>query len=180
MINKVSDLDRDLVSKAMIAIPGSKHALNMFLHGRSKIIYLSVINRKEFIDVYIESLNHSYLRFVFKNKASFESLEKILTLHYSYLRIVYTKDTKSVFSSYINIEWLRAYNKIIRITSKIQQDDIAHDDEKWNNFCESHYDDYMALLSKYLNENTRFIESINKRLEAASDSDKLLAMIGDK
>ena len=180
MINKVSDLDRDLGSKAMIAIPGSKHALNMFLHGRSKIIYLSVINRKEFIDVYIESLNHSYLRFVFKNKASFESLEKILALHYSYLRIVYTKDTKSAFSSYINIDWLCAYNEILRITSKIYQDNIADDDEKWNNFCESNYDDYIALLSEYLNENTRFIESINKRLEAASDSDRLLAMIGDK
>ena len=184
MINKVSDLDRDLVSKAMIAIPGSKHALNMFLHGRSKIIYLSVINRKEFIDVYIESLNHSYLRFVFKNKASFESLEKILTLEYSYLRIVYTKDTHSatysVFSSYVNIGSLCAYNEILRIASIIYQDSIADDDEKWNSFYESHYDDYMALLSEYLNENTRFIESINKRLEAASDSDKLLAMIGDR
>lgn len=184
MINEVSDLDRDLVSKAMIAIPGSKHALNMFLHGRSKIIYLNVINRKEFIDVYIESLNHSYLRFVFKNKASFESLEKILTLEYSYLRIVYTKDTHSatysVFSSYVNIGSLCAYNELLRITSKIYQDNIADDDEKWNDFCESNYGDYMTLLSEYLNENTRFIESINKRLEAASDSDKLLAMIGDK
>ena len=180
MINKVSDLDRDLVSEAMMAMPGSKHALNVFLRGRSKIIYLSVINRKEFIDVYIDSLNHSDLRFIFTNKASFESLEKILTLEYSYLRIVYTKDTHSdtysVFSSFVNIGSLCAYESL-RIISKIYQDNIADDDEKWNDFCESNYDDYMTLLSEYLNENTRFIKSINKRLEAASDSDKLLAMI---
>lgn len=184
MINEVSDTDRDLVSKAMMSMPGSKHSLNVFLHGRSKIIYVSIINRKEYIDVYIYSLNHSDLRFIFINKASFESLEKILTLEYSYLRIVYTKDTRSdtysVFSSYVNIEPLCAYNEILRITSKIYQDNIADDDEKWNNFCESNYDDYMVLLSEYLNENIRFIESINKHLEAASDSDKLLAMIGDK
>ena len=178
MINKVSDLDRALVSNAAM-IPNNKHALDMFLYGESKIIYLSITKRKEFTDVYISSSNHFDLHFCM-NKTSFESLEKILALHYSYLRIVYTKDTKSAFSSYINIDWLCVYNEILRITSKIYQDNIADDDEKWNNFCESHYDDYMALLSKYLNENARFIESINKRLEAASDSDKLLAMIGDK
>ena len=96
----------------------------------------------------------------------------------------YTKDihsdTYSAFSSYVNIGSLCAYNEPLRITSKIYQDNIADDDEKWNDFCESNYDDYMTLLSEYLNENTRFIESINKRLEAASDSDKLLAMIGEK
>ena len=178
MINKVSDLDRALVSNAAM-IPNNKHALDMFLYGESKIIYLSITKRKEFTDVYISSSNHFDLHFCM-NKTSFESLEKILTLHYSYLRIVYTKDTKSAFSSYINIDWLCAYNEILRITSKIYQDNIADDDEKWNNFCESNYDDYIALLSEYLNENTRFIESINKRLEAASDSDRLLAMIGDK
>ena len=184
MINKVSDLDRDLVSEANMPMPGGKHALNMFLHGRSKIIYLSVINRKEVIDVYIYSLNHSDLRFIFINKASFESLKKLLTLGYSYLRIVYTKDTHSdtysVFSSFVNIGSLCAYNESLRIISKIYQDNIADDDEKWNDYCESNYDDYMTLLSEYLNENTRFIESINKRLEAASDSDKLLAMINEK
>ena len=182
MINKVSDLDRALVSNAAM-IPNNKHALDMFLYGESKIIYLSITKRKEFTDVYISSSNHFALHFCM-NKTSFESLEKILTLEYSYLRIVYTKDTHSatysVFSSYVNIGSLCAYNEILRITSIIYQDNIADDDEKWNNFCESNYDDYMALLSKYLNENTRFIESINKRLEAASDSDKLLAMINEE
>ena len=178
MINKVSDLDRDLVSAAMM--PCSKHALNMFLHGKSKITYVSITKRKEFTDVYIFSSNYSTLHFVFTNKASFESLEKILTLEYSYLRIVYTTDIHSAFSSYVNIESFCVHKKILRITSKIYQDNIADDDEKWNDFCESDYDDYMTLLSRYLNENARFIESINKRLEAASDSDKLLAMIGDK
>ena len=178
MINKVSDLDRALVSNAAM-IPNNKHALDMFLYGESKIIYLSITKRKEFTDVYISSSNHFDLHFCM-NKTSFESLEKILTLHYSYLRIVYTKDTKSAFSSYINIDWLCVYNEILRITSKIYQDNIADDDEKWNNFCESEHDDYMLLLSEYLNENARFTESLNKRLEAASDSDKLLAMIGDK
>ena len=175
MINKVSGLDRDLVSAAMM--PCSKHALKMFLHGKSKITYVSITKRKEFTDVYISSSNHSTLHFVFTNKAPFESLEKILTLEYSYLRIVYTTDIHSAFSSYVNIESFCVYNEILRITSKIYQDNIADDDEKWNDFCESDYDDYMTLLSRYLNENTRFIESINKRLEAASDSDKLLAMI---
>ena len=119
MINKVSDFDRDLVSAAMM--PCSKHALNMFLHGKSKITCVSITKRKEFTDVYIFSSNHSILHFVFTNKASFESLEKILTLEYSYLRIVYTKDTKSAFSSYINIDWLFASNDILRISSIIYQ-----------------------------------------------------------
>ena len=177
MINKVSDLDRALVSNAAM-IPNNKHALDMFLYGESKIIYLSIAKRKEFTDVYISISNHFDLHFCM-NKAAFESLEKILTLHYSYLRIVYTKGIHSLFSSYVNIDSLCAYNEILRITSKIYQDSIADDDEKWDDFCESNYDDYMALLSRYLNENTRFIESINKRLEAASDSDKLLAMINN-
>ena len=176
MINKVSDLDRDLVSAAMTPCR-KKHSLNMFLYGKSKITYVSITKIQKFTDVYISSSNHSTLHFVFTNKASFESLEKILTLEYSYLRIVYTTDIHSAFSSYVNIESFCVHNEILRITSKIYQDNIADDDEKWNNFCESNYDDYMALLSRYLNENTRFIESINKRLEAASDSDKLLAMI---
>ena len=178
MINEVSDTDRDLVSKATVS--NNKHALNMFLCGGSKIIFVRVLKKKEFIDVHISSSNHSDLRFVFMNKASFESLEKILTLEYSYLRAVYTKDTLSLFSSYVNIGVFCMYNEILRITSKIYQDSIADDDEKWNDFYESNYDDYMALLSKYLNENTRFIESINKRLETASDSDKLLAMINEE
>ena len=182
MINKVSGTDRDLVSDATTT-SNSKHALNMFLYGRSKIIYVNVIKRKGFIDVHISSSNHSDLDFIFINKAAFESLEKILTLEYSYLRIVYTKDTHSdtysVFSSFVNIGSLCAYESL-RIISKIYQDNIADDDEKWNNFCESNYDDYMTLLSEYLNENTRFVENINKRLEAASDSDKLLAMINEK
>ena len=179
MINKVSDLDRDLVSDALMA-PNSKRALNMFLYGESKMIFVNIIKAKEFTGVHVSSSNHSDLHFIFMNKASFESLEKILALEYSYLRIVYTRDTYSLFSSYVDIGASCACDEMLRITSKIYQDDIADDDEKWNNFCESHYDDYMALLSMYLNENARFIESINKRLEAASDSDKLLAMIGDK
>lgn len=178
MINEVSDTDRDLVSKAMVS--DDRHALNMFLCGGSKIIFVSVSKEKELIIVHISSSNHSDLRFIFINKASFESLEKILTSEYSYLRIVHTNDRNSLFSSYVNIGVYCMYNEILRITSKIYQDNTADDDEKWNDFCESNYDDYMALLSEYLNENTRFIESINKRLEAASDSDKLLAMIGDK
>ena len=177
MINKVSGLDRALVSNAAM-IPNNKHALDMFLYGESKIIYLSIAKRKEFTDVYISSSNHFDLHFCM-NKAAFESLEKILTLHYSYLRIVYTKDIHSVFSSYVNIDSLCAYNEILRITSKIYQDSIADDDEKWDDFCESNYDDYMALLSRYLNDDVRFTESLNKRLEAASDSDKLLAMINN-
>ena len=178
MINEVSDTDRDLVSKAMVS--DDRHALNMFLCGGSKIIFVSVSKEKELIIVHISSSNHSDLHFVFINKASFESLEKILTLEYSYLRIVHTNDRNSLFSSYVNIGVYCMYNEILRITSKIYQDNTADDDEKWNDFYESNYDDYMVLLSEYLNENTRFIESINKRLEAASDSDKLLAMIGDK
>ena len=107
------------------------------------------------------------------NKASFESLEKILALEYSYLRIVYTRDTYSLFSSYVdNGVPLYMLDDMVRITWIIYQDSIADDDEKWNSFYKSHYDDYMLLLSMYLNENARFIESINKRLEAASDSDK--------
>ena len=49
-------------------------------------------------------------------------------------------------------------------------------DEAWE-YYESYDNDYMFLLHDYLSNGARFAENLNKRLEAASDSDKLLAMI---
>ena len=177
MNDKVSDNDRNFVSKA--AVSNSKFALNMFLYGGSEIIFIDVAKKKKYTKVFIFSSNHGNLRFRFHNKASFESFEKILASEYSDLRIVYTNGAQALYSSYINIGPSYMNNEVMYIASRIYQDGIADNDEKWNTFYESYYDKYITLLSKYLNENVRFIENLNKRLDAASDSDKLLAMIND-
>lgn len=182
MNDKLSD--DDIIALIHTKLPRYKDSLITFLRDLPKINLVDAIKKKECVDViyvYISCLDHTNSCFRFYSEAEFEAFKKILLSECSYLHIVYTSDDRSLFSSYIdNGVPLYMLDDMVRITWIIYQDSIADDDEKWNSFYKSHYDDYMLLLSMYLNENARFIESINKRLEAASDSDKLLAMIGDK
>lgn len=179
MNDKLSD--DEIITLLHTKLPRYKDSLITFLRDLPKINLVDAIKKKEWFDViyvYISCLDHSNFCFRFYSEAEFEAFKKILISECSCLHIVYTSDDRSLFSSYIdNGVPLYMLNDMVRITWIIYQDSIADDDEKWNSFYESHYDDYMALLSQYLNENARFIESINKRLEAASDSDKLLAMV---
>lgn len=177
MINEVSDNDRDLVSKAMVS--NNKFALNMFLYGGSEIIIIDIVKKKRYIKVSVAALNHGDLRFRFHNKASYKTFKKILESEYPGLNIVYTNGVKAIYSGYLIIEASGLDTDLRRVLGIVYKDDIADNDIEWKKFCESNYDDYIMLLSKYLNENARFTESLNKRLEAASDSDKLLAMVNN-
>lgn len=177
MDERVSDNDRDLVSKAMVS--NNKVALNMFLYGGSEIIYINIVKRKRYIKVSVSALNHGDLRFRFYNKVSYKSFKKILESEYSGLNIVYTNGVKAIYSGYL-IPGASGLDRDLRcVLYRVYKDDIADIDSEWKGFCESNYDDYIMLLSRYLNENVRFAESLNKRLEAASDSDKLLAMVNN-
>ena len=173
MINKVSDLDRDLVSEAMVS--NNRFALNSFLYGESEIIIISDVKKKRYIKVSVHARNHSELRFRFYNKASYYSFNKILASEYPSVGAAYFNGAQILSVKYNNAFGMNG--DILYILSKIYKGKIADDDVSWKDFYESDYDDYLTLLSEYLNYDVIFSESLNKRLEAASDSDKLLAMI---
>lgn len=172
MIDKVSDNDRDLVSKAMVS--KNRFALNSFLYGESKIIIISDVMKKRYIKVSVHAENHSELRFRF-HKAAYYSFKKILTSEYPSVNITYVNGAQLLYVNYNNAFGMNG--DILCILLKIYKRKIADDDASWKDFYETDYDDYMTLLSEYLNYSILFSENLNKRLEAASDSDKLLAMI---
>ena len=66
MNDKVSDNDRDLVSKAMVS--NNRFALNSFLYGESEIIIISDVMIKRYIKVCVPANNNSESRFRFYNK----------------------------------------------------------------------------------------------------------------
>lgn len=173
MNTKVSDDDRDIVSKAMVS--KNRFALNSFLYGESEIIIISDVMKKRYIKVSVHAKNHSELRFRFHNKASYYSFKKILSSEYPTVDITYVNGAQLLYVNYNNAFGMDG--DILRILLKIYKRKIADDDVSWKDFYESDYDDYLTLLSEYLNYNILFSENLNKRLEAASDSDKLLAMI---
>ena len=173
MNDKVSDNDRDLVSKAMVS--KNRFALNSFLYGESEIIIISDVMLKRYIKVSVHAKNHSELRFRFYNKTSYESFTKILTSEYPTVDIAFNNCTQILYVNYNNAFGMNG--DILRLLLRIYKEKIADDDASWKDFCESNYDDYITLLSEYLNYSVLFSENLNKRLDAASDSDKLLAMI---
>lgn len=173
MIDKVSDNDRDLVSKAMVS--KNRFALNSFLYGESEIIIISDVKTKRYIKVSVHAENHSELRFRFHNKASYYSFTKILTSEYPTVDVTYVNGAQLLYVNYNNAFGMNG--DILRILLRIYKEKIADDDVSWKDFYETDYDDYLTLLSEYLNYSILFSENLNKRLEAASDSDKLLAMI---
>ena len=182
MSNKALDNDSIVVWKAMVfdddCALALNHAMIYFIYGKSDICFLNVIKRNECIDVGMRAISSHDLHFRFHNKEEYNSFERIFRSEYPNFKVAYTDNVQTF---YIGSYSIGLYHPpIVRIAAKVCQGSIADDDEKWNNFCESEHDDYMLLLSKYLNEDARFTESLNKRLEAASDSDKLLAMIGEK
>lgn len=179
MSNKALDNDSIVVWKAMVfdddCALALNHAMIYFIYGKSDICFLNIIKRDEYIEVWMRAISSHDLHFRFHNKEEYNSFEKIFRSEYPNFKVSYTDNAQTF---YIGSYSIGLYHPpIVRISAKVCQDNIADDDEKWNNFCESEHDDYMLLLSKYLNEDVRFTESLNKRLEAASDSDKLLAMI---
>ena len=57
MNDKVSDDDREIVSKAMVS--NNRFALNSFLYGESEIIIISDVKLKRYIKVSVHAENHS-------------------------------------------------------------------------------------------------------------------------
>ena len=182
MSNKVFDNDSIVLWKAMVF--DDKYAFDLnhdmisFIYGRSDICFVNVIKRNECIEVCVDALDCRDLQFRFHNKEEYNSCEKIFRAEYPDVKAAYTNNAQTFYVGAYNIGVY--HPDVLCIAAKVCQCDITDDDSNWKRFCESEHDDYMLLLSKYLNEDARFIESLNKRLEAASDSDKLLAMIGDK
>lgn len=173
MNTKISDDDRDIVSKAMVS--KNRFALNSFLYGESEIIIISDVMLKRYIKVSVHAKNHSELRFRFYNKASYYLFKKILASKYPSVGIAFINGAQILYAEYNNAFGIN--NNILRTLLKIYKEKIADDDVSWKDFCESNYDDYITLLSEYLNYSVQFSENLNKRLEAASYSDKLLAMV---
>lgn len=173
MNTKVSDDDRDIVSKAMVS--KNRFALNSFLYGESEIIIISDVKLKRYIKVSVHAKNHSELRFRFYNKASYDAFKRILASKYPSVGIAFINGAQILYAEYNNAFGIN--NDILRLLLKIYKEKIADDDVSWKDFYESDYDDYITLLSEYLNYNILFSENLNKRLDAASDSDKLLAMV---
>ena len=170
---KASDNDRDLVSKAMVS--NNRFALNSFLYGESEIIIISDVKKNRYIKVSVHAKNHSELRFRFYNKAAYYSFTKILTSEYPSVNFAWANGAQLLYVNYNNAFGMNG--DILRLLLRIYKEKIADDDVSWKDFYESDYDDYLTLLSEYLNYDVIFSESLNKRLEAASDSDKLLAMV---
>ena len=173
MNDKVSDDDREIVSKAMVS--NNRFALNSFLYGESEIIIISDVKLKRYIKVSVHAENHSELRFRFYNKASYEAFKRILASKYPSVGIAFINGAQILYAEYNNAFGMN--NDILRLLLRIYKEKIADDDASWKDFYETDYDDYLTLLSEYLNYSVLFSENLNKRLDAASDSDKLLAMI---
>ena len=182
MSNKVFDNDSIVVWKAMVLDDkyafDLNHAMISFIYGRYDICFVNVIKRNECIEVYVRALEVHDLQFRFHNKEEYNSFEKIFRSEYPYFKVAYTNNIQTFYVGPYNIGVY--HPPVVRIAAEVCQCDISDDDVSWKGFCESKHDDYMLLLSEYLNENARFTESLNKRLEAASDSDKLLAMINEE
>lgn len=182
MSNKVFDNDSIVVWKAMVL--DDKYAFDLnramisFIYGRYDICFVNVIKKNECIEVYVRALDVHDLVFRFHNKEEYNSFEKIFRSEYPDFKVAYTNNIQTFYVGPYNIGVYHPH--VVRIAANICQCNIADDDVSWKGFCESMRDDYMLLLSEYLNENARFTESLNKRLEAASDSDKLLAMINEE
>ena len=182
MSNKVFDNDSIVVWKAMVL--DDKYAFDLnramisFIYGRYDIRFVNVIKRNECVEVYVRALDVHDLDFRFHNKEEYNSFEKIFRSEYPDFKVAYTNNIQTFYVGPYNIGVY--HPPVIRIAANICQCNIADDDSSWKCFCESKHDDYMYLLYEYLNEDARFTESLNKRLEAASDSDKLLAMINEE
>ena len=181
MNDKVSDNDRDIVSKAMMR--GNESALDLnramiaFIYGSSAVCFVNVIKRNKYIDVCVHSLNYEDLQFRFNNKEKYNSFEKIFRSKYPDFKLAYTDNTQTLYVGFYYVKLYLYRTPVLCIAARVCQDNIADDDSTWKCFCELEHDNYMLLLSKYLNDDARFTESLNKRLESASDSDKLLAMV---
>ena len=182
MSNKVFDNDSVVLWKAMVFDDkyafDLNHAMISFIYGRSDICFVNVIKRNECIEVWVSALDSHDLQFRFHNKEEYNSFEKIFRSEYLDCKVAYTDNTQAFYVSVYDIGV--SHPRVVFMAAEVCQCDIADDDSDWKRFCESEHDDYMLLLSKYLNEDARFTESLNKRLEAASDSDKLLAMINEE
>ena len=195
-INTISNISNDeyMLFKNKIANNiafGIDLSANMFLHGFSKIEYVEIVKGRTYANVIIHASNHKniYFQLMLSNNTLLRVFSNILASAYSYLNIIYNDEHYVIYKGCID-EFLtmptrcRCYKRyvddeLVRLVLSIYCTDTDKYDKSWNHFCnsESEHDAYIKLLSKYINDDARFSESLNKRLEAASDSDKLLAMV---
>ena len=175
MNGKVSDDDINAVLHAKVY--SDKGTLNAFLCGASKILFVIVVKKEKHINVNVSVMYHSSLHLRFYNDAEYDSFKKILASKYPKLEVVYNDSAQTLYG--VNVDATYNYTHSMLLAIRICVHNIADDDKKWKKFCKSEYDDYMLLLSDYIINDVRFSESLNNRLEAASDSDKVLAVINN-
>lgn len=176
MTDKISDDDINAVLHAKVY--SDKGALNAFLCGASKILFVTIVKKEKHINVNASVMYHSSLHLRFYNDVEYDSFKKILASKYPKLEAVYNDGVLTLYG--VNFDATYNYSRSMFLAIKICAHKIADDDKKWKKFCKSEHDNYMLLLSDYLINDVRFSESLNKRLEAASDSDKVLAVVNGR
>ena len=180
----VSDSDYKLCRSAKY---NERFGFNVFLHGLSEIYSLQISKYKKSFEIILCASNHDDVKIRLYDEKSFDAFNKILHAAYKYIRLIYQNNDgilyvsskyidscKPSFRKHRSIDWhlVSALLFALYIADK-------NSDEAWE-YYESYDNDYMFLLHDYLSNDAKFAESLNKRLDAASDSDKLLAMISDR
>ena len=177
----VSDSDYNLCRSAKY---NEHFGFNVFLHGLSEIYSVQISKYKKIFKIILRASNHDDLKIRFYDEKSFDAFNNILDAAYKYIRLIYQNNDGTLYAS---SKYIDSCNTSFRKHRSIDGHLVSallfalhiadkNSDEAWE-YYESYDNDYMFLLHDYLSNGARFAENLNKRLEAASDSDKLLAMI---
>lgn len=178
----VSDSDYNLCRSAKY---NERFGFNVFLHGLSEIYSVQISKYKKSFEIILCASNHDDVKIRFYDEKSFDAFNNILHATYKYMHLIYQNNDGILYASSKCIDSCKSSFRKHRsidgylISKLLFALHIAdkNSDEAWNEYYELYHDDYMFLLHDYLSNDARFSENLNKRLEAASDSDKLLAMI---
>ena len=178
----VSDSDYNLCRSAKY---NTCFGFNVFLHGLSEIYSVQISKYKKSFKIILRASNHDDLEIRFYDEKSFDAFNNILHAAYKYIRLIYQNNDGTLYASSKYIDSRNtSFHKhrsidgylISRLLFALYIAD-KNSDDAWNEYYELYHDDYMFLLHDYLINDARFAENLNKRLDAASDSDKLLVMI---
>ena len=178
----VSDSDYNLCRSAKY---NTCFGFNVFLHGLSEIYSAQISKYKKSFKIILRASNHDDLEIRFYDEKSFDAFNNILHAAYKYIRLIYQNNDGTLYASSKYIDSRNtSFHKhrsidgylISRLLFALHIAD-KNSDDAWNEYYELYHDDYMFLLHDYLINDARFAENLNKRLGAASDSDKLLVMI---
>ena len=186
----VSDSDYKLCRSAKYT---ERFGFNVFLHGLSEIYSLQISKYKKSFEIILCASNHDDVKIRLYDEKSFDAFNKILHAAYKYIRLIYQNNDGTLYVSSKYIDSCKPSFDSCKLSFRKHRSIDEHlvsallfalyiadknSDEAWE-YYELYDNDYMFLLHDYLSNDAKFAESLNKRLDAASDSDKLLAMINN-